>query len=81
MGKKSRSQRRKRGKDPSRSDDDNSTDGGDFDLLSDQHTIDGILSQGDFTLDSIGDEAGWDIHDGDDDAYHTILESLLEQTD
>ena len=70
MGKKSRSQRRKRGKDPSRSDDDNSTDGGDFDLLSDQHTIDGMLSQGDFTLDSIQDDVSWDIHDGDDDAYH-----------
>jgi hypothetical protein len=71
MGKKSRSRRRKNGG-ADNSDDELSTGGagGGADYLSESHTIDGFLSQGDnTTLGSIPDDSSWGIHDDDDEAY------------
>lgn len=71
MGKKSRSQRRKKDAASGSSDDDLSIDGANADYLSETHTIDGLLSIGDNnTLNSIPDDDGWDIHDDNDEAYH-----------
>lgn len=71
MGKKTRSRRRKKGA-ADIDDEDLSTGGaGGADYLSETHTIDGLLSQGDnTTLGSIPDDSSWGIHDDDDDAYH-----------
>jgi len=72
MGKKTRSRRRKNG--GADSDDDDLSAGGAAggDYLSESHTIDGLLSQGDNnTLGSVPDDSSWGIHDNDDDeAYH-----------
>jgi len=71
MGKKTRSRRRKNGG-ADIDDDDLSTGGaGGGDYLSESHTIDGLLSQGDNnTLGSFPDDSSWGIHDDDDEAYH-----------
>ena len=74
MGKKNRGRKNKGG---DGSDDENSMDGN-VDYLSENHTIDGLLSNGgggggdNTTLGSMPDDESWDIHDNDDEdgAYH-----------
>lgn len=80
MGKKAR-RKKKSGSDSGSLSGDSDDGVANADYLSDAHTIDGILSQGD-TLGSIPDDVSWDIHDDDDDAYHknnTLSDNDAEQ--
>ena len=72
MGKKSRSRRRKNGGVDTEDDGNLSTgDAGGGDYLSESHTIDGLMSQGDgTTLGSVLDDSSWGIHDDDEEVYH-----------
>ncbi|VEU43225.1 unnamed protein product [Pseudo-nitzschia multistriata] len=71
MARKGRSSRRRGNRGGDSDDEDNLSANGAADYLSENHTIDGLLSNsGDnTTLGSIPDDSSWGIHDDDDEAY------------